>query len=414
MEDKLQQVNKILKDYNQQHLLYFYDELNDDQKSSLLDQILSIDFEKMKNLYDNSFKDTIISSNRISPIPYFSKSRLSNSDSSLYISLGENIIANSEVAVLTLAGGQGTRLGFNGPKGCYEIDVPPKKSLFEFTCDKLKNTFNKYKVYLPWYIMTSPSNNNVTISYFYKKNFFGYPKDKIYFFSQDVLPIIDKNGKIILDNIYSIKTASNGNGDVFRAFYSAGLVDTLEKNNIKWISVTGIDNILLDTIDPLFIGLATYNNSDIAAKSIAKSNLSDSDFIFAYVDNTANIIDPCFLSKEMLSQQNKDGLFCYNQINILSHLFTTNAFVSSVKLDLPYHRAFKKNNFINEEGMKVVPTSPNSFKFEKFIFDAFKYYKNFTLLEVEACNEFSPIKAFTGNATPETALALYLNKMNLN
>ena len=413
MEANLDKAKEILEKNNQQHILNFYDELTNEQRELLINQILKTDFENLNKLYINSFNDVTISTDKITPIPYFSKNKLSGKDSSLYTSIGESFISNAEVAVLTLAGGQGTRLGYSGPKGCYEIDVPPKKSLFEFTCDKLKFVFHKYRVYLPWYIMVSPSNSTETISYFYKKNFFDYPKEKVYFFSQGVLPILDTMGKVILDNIFTIKTASNGNGDVFSAFDSAGLIKTLENQNIKWISIAGIDNILLDSIDPLFIGLSAYNNSDIAAKSISKSNLSDSDWIFAYIDNAVNIIDPCFLSKEMLNSKNKDGLLCYNQINILSHLFSFDAFVSATRFELPYHRAFKKNHFINEEGMKVVPDMPNSFKFEKFIFDVFKYYENFTLLEVEASSEFAPIKSFTGNATPETALNLYLKKFNL-
>lgn len=414
MEDNLRRAQILLNKNNQQHLLDFYDELTDNQKELLVNQILNTDFNQINNLYTESFNDIIVPSNTISPIPYFSKNRFSKEESNFYINIGESFITKGQVAVLTLAGGQGTRLGYNGPKGCYEIDVPPKKSLFEFTFDKLKKIYDKYNVYLPWYIMTSPSNNTQTITYFENKNFFNYPKEKIFFFSQGTLPILDINGKIILDNIYTLKTASNGNGDVFRSFSAAGLVDTLIKNNIQWISVAGIDNILLDTIDPLFIGLTAHNNSNIAAKSIAKKNLSDSEWVFAYVNNFVDIVDPTFLTDEMLNSKDSSGRFYYNQTNILSHLFSIKAFISAIDVTLPYHRAFKKNHYINEEGMKVVPTSPNSFKFEKFIFDIFKTYNDITLLEVDASNEFSPIKAFTGTATPETALELYLKKYKLN
>ena len=183
------------------------------------------------------------------------------------------------------------------------------------------------------------------------------------------------------------------------------------EQKIKWISISGIDNIILDIIDPLFIGLCAYNKSDIAAKSIAKSDMNNSEWIFANVDSKTNIISPSYLSDDMINQRHENGFHCYNQINILSHLFTTEAFIKSENIDLPYHRAYKKSHYINDEGMKIVPISPNSFKFEKFIFDVFKFFDTFTLLEVEPQLEFAPIKAFTGNATPETALELYLNKM---
>lgn len=318
------------------------------------------------------------------------------------------------MAIITLAGGQGTRLGYKGPKGSYEIDVPPKKSLFEFTCDKLIYAYNKYGCYLPWYIMTSPSNDVQTKLFFEEKKYFGYPNNQIRFFKQNTLPIIDTNCKVILDNIYTIKEASNGNGDVFKAFESYNLMNSLLSQNIKWIFIAGIDNIILDIIDPLFIGLTIDNNSDVASKSIRKNNINSSDWIFANIDNKPCIISPTNLTKNMLHSKNKDGYYNYNQVNILAHLFSIDAFKKLLNVNLPYHRAFKKNDFINDEGMKVVPTAPNTFKFEKFIFDAFKFFDNFTLLEVNACDEFAPIKSFTGSATPETALDLYLKKLKKN
>lgn len=407
----LNDAKKILKKNKQEHLLSFYDELTAYQQESLISQILDTDFANIGKLYKNSFTDEIIEPEQISPISYYSKQHLLKSNNNSYISIGESIIKNGELAILTLAGGQGTRLGFNGPKGCYEIDIPPKRSLFEFICDKLKKAFELYNVYLPWYIMTSPSNNSSTISYFEKNDFFDYPKEKVFFFSQSTLPVIDTDGKIILDNLHTIKTASNGNGDVFRAFKNANLEHTLLEQNIKWLSISGIDNIILDIIDPLFIGLTISSNCKIAAKSIAKSDLLASDWIFANVDKKPCIIDPDYLTEEMLYSKNENGLYNYNQINILSHLISTDAFLLSSEYDLPYHRAYKKSHYINSEGMKIVPSSPNSFKFEKFIFDAFKYFNDFTLLEVEPELEFAPIKAFTGAYTPETALELYLKKI---
>lgn len=413
MDTKLQSAIDILHKYNQEHLLDFYDELNDTQKSNLLNQILSIDYNLIKNLYEDSKKDSYISPNRISPILYTEKSKLNSSDISFYKSIGDEIIKNGELAIITLAGGQGTRLGYKGPKGTYEIDVPPKKSIFEFTYDKLQDAFNKYNIYIPWYIMTSPSNDLATKKFFEDKNFFGYPKEKIFFFKQSTLPIIDTDAKIILDNLSLIKEASNGNGDVFRSFDSAGFTNDLLSKNIKWIFICGIDNIILDIVDPLFIGLTIANNSDIASKSVSKLNITSDDWIFANVDNLPCIIDPKDLTSEMLTSKNINGSYNYNQINILAHLFNVKSFLYLKDINLQYHRAFKKNDYINEDGMKVVPSAPNSFKFEKFIFDSFKYFPNFTLLEVNPSLEFSPIKSFKGDQTPETALELYLNKFNL-
>ena len=391
MDEQLKIAKDVLKKYNQEHLLAFYDELNSQQKLLLLNKIVTTDFGMLQMLFNNSKKDDSIRMNRISPLSYTVKSELSDEEKNKYSSLGITVIKNNELAVITLAGGQGTRLGYRGPKGCYEIDFPPKKSLFELTCQKLKEAFKKYNVYIHWYIMTSPSNDLLTKKYFEEKNYFNYPKAKISFFVQDTLPIIDVNGKVILDNIYTIKEASNGNGDVFRAFNHAKLLNSLISSNVKWISLSGIDNILLDLIDPLFIGLTISNNSPVGSKSVKKTKITSPDWIFALVDNAPSIISPSNLSHEMLFSKNNKGFYNYNQSNILAHLFSVDYFASLANVYFPYHRAFKKNDYINDEGMKVVPSAPNTFKFEKFIFDGFKYCKNLTLLEVEANKEFAPI-----------------------
>lgn len=406
MENELCKAKEILKKYNQEHLLNFYDELTEDEKKILISQINSTDFNKVNNYYNESVTATNISSDRISPIPYIEKDKLSSEEISNYTKIGEDSIKNGELAIITLAGGQGTRLGYKGPKGTYEIEVPPKKSLFEFACDNLKEVQNKYNISLYWYIMTSPSNDFATRQYFEEHNYFDYPKEKIKFFVQNTFPIIDTNAKIILETPYSIKTGSNGNGDVFKSFASNGLIGDFDKNNIKWIFIGGIDNILLKLADTLFLGLAISGNYPIASKSIRKTDFTSPEWVFANVDSKPSIVNPESLSPDA-------DLNLYNQTNMLAHLFTADAFIKLVTVPLPYHRAFKKNVFINSEGMKEVPLRPNSFKFEKFIFDSFRFFDKLLLLEVQPNEEFAPIKAFTGNETPETALELYKKYYNL-
>ena len=406
MENELCKAKELLKKYNQEHLLNFYDELEEDEKKILISQINSTDFNKVNNYYNESVTATNISSDRISPIPYISKTQLSNDEIDNYTKIGECSIKDGELAIITLAGGQGSRLGYKGPKGTYEIEVPPKKSLFEFAYDNLKEVQNRYNISLYWYIMTSPSNDIATREYFESHNYFDYPKEKIKFFVQDTFPIIDTNAKIILETPYSIKTGSNGNGDVFKSFAVNGLIEDLDKNNIKWIFIGGIDNILLKLADALFLGLAISGNYSIASKSIRKTDLTSPEWVFANVDSKPSIVNP-----ESLSPDADPNL--YNQTNMLAHLFTTSAFRKLVNIPLPYHRAFKKNVFINSEGMKEVPLKPNSFKFEKFIFDSFRFFDKLLILEVPPNEEFAPIKAFTGNETPETALELYKKYHNL-
>ncbi|MBR3002529.1 MAG: UTP--glucose-1-phosphate uridylyltransferase [Clostridia bacterium] len=408
MDEDLQKIIPILKKYEQSHLINFYNELEDVEKQNLIKEIKETDFEFLDNLYINSFKNEIVDKKRITPLPYYSKFSMTAEERKEYTEIGEDIITKGKLAVITLAGGMGSRLGIKGPKGAYEIDVPPKKSLFEFICDKLKIASKKYGVYIPWYIMTSPSNNEKTQEFFLEHNYFEYPKEKVYFFTQNTINILDINGKIMLDSIGTLKKDSNGNGDIFKSFIKHKLEKTLE--NIEWISISGVDNILLEIVDPLFIGLSAKNNSNIASKSVRKEELKNKHWVFANVDGKPDIINPAFLTDSMCYSKNKKNQYNYNQSNILAHLFKKDVFLECAKLEIPYHRAFKKTDFINEEGMKMVVKEPNSFKFEKFIFDVFKYFDNFTLLEIDRLMEFAPIKAFTGTETPEIALEMYLKK----
>lgn len=257
MDSELCLAKKTLKKYKQEHVLNFYDELSTDEKTKLISQINSTDFNEIKKLYENSKLDDSIDSNRIEPINYIIKKNLDSPTKKKALTLGKSILSENKLAVITVAGGQGSRLGFKGPKGSYKIDVPPKKSLFEFVCDKLKRANDLYDCDIYWYIMTSPINNSQTMDFFEENNYFGYSKTNVKFFVQNTLPIIDTNAKVILDTPYSIRTGPNGNGDIFKSFCDAGYWKDLKNNDIDWIFVGGIDNIILEWVDPLFIGLTS-------------------------------------------------------------------------------------------------------------------------------------------------------------
>ena len=202
MNDKLTKVKNILAKYHQEHLLRFYNEISEDEKEYLLNQIENIDFELIKSLYENSKVIKKVDYNSISPLFHIEKEKLSSNEINTYIEIGEKILKQNAFAVVTMAGGQGTRLGYKGPKGTYELKfVEFKKSLFEIICDDLKKTNEKYNIVLPWYIMTSEENNTATQEYFKEHNFFNYPKEYITFFKQEHLPLVDTNGKLILQEL---------------------------------------------------------------------------------------------------------------------------------------------------------------------------------------------------------------------
>ena len=411
MGDKLKLARDILQKYNQEHLLNFYNEISEEQKNILINQILTINFEEIITLYTNSINHKPIYNEEITPLLHFEKDRLDNITIENYTSLGESIIKNNQLAIVTMAGGQGTRLGYKGPKGTYMLNLKPiKKSLFQILAENIQEANKKYNVIIPWYIMTSLENDKQTKAFFEINNFFEYPKEKITFFTQDKLPIIDITGKLLLQEPYLIKEASNGNGNVFKSMKSNGIIDKLETEGIKWISFGGIDNVLLKNADPLFIGMTAGKNLEIGSKSIFKKEPLEKTAVYCRKNGKPSILDYDEITLELSeSKLSNTDIYLYREANILSHIMSINAVKESSKLNLKYHRTFKKNSFVNFEGVKEVPDKPNTFKFENFIFDAFSHFDDMLLLRVDENEEFAPIKDFTGIYNPDTAIEKYNN-----
>jgi UDP-N-acetylglucosamine diphosphorylase len=408
--NKYRSVVKLLKKYNQEQVLAFYNTLPKEEKELLLDQVLNIDFEKLISLYNEFQKDVSYTDAVITPLEHVEETKLSSYIKSKYIKKGEEIIENGGLAVITLAGGQGTRLGLSLPKGFFEVETNPKKSLFQIQCETLQMANIKYNTVIHWYIMTSPDNDSITKVYFEDKKYFGYGKENVTFFKQDTLPVLDFNSKLILDKAYKVKEVSNGNGDVFSSLQRYGLIEDMEKKGIKYVFIGGIDNILLKTVDPLFIGLCDIGNCKVASKTITKNENEKDEWVFARRDGKPSIVSSKRITKEMEDKKDENGKYLYKEINILAHLFSIDSLKLCANIDLPYHLAEKKNDYLNDEGVKIMPKSPNTYKYEQFIFDVFPYFDNILLLSVKREREFAPIKSFTGIHTPERALELYLNE----
>ena len=412
--DDLEKSKNILRKYHQEHLLSFYDELSEEQKTSLVNQILSIDFDEIFSLYDNSMTDNFALTQKVTPLYHFEKSSFTDDEISLYTKAGEDILRNNQFAVVTMAGGQGSRLGYKGPKGTYMLDLKPtKKSLFQIMCEDIKMACKKYNVIIPWFIMTSEENNLATVDFFKKNNFWDYPQDYVFFFKQQQLPIISVDKNLLLQEPYLIREASNGNGNVFVSLKNSGIIDYMDKLGIKWVSFGGIDNVLLKNVDPLLLGLTVKSNEQIASKSIFKTLPLEKTAVYCKKDGKPAILDYDDITLELSEEKDNDGKYLYREANMLSHLMSIDAVKKVSTIKLPYHRAYKKNSFVNNEGVKQVPDKPNTFKFENFIFDAFQFFDNMILLRVDSDEEFAPIKDFTGIYNPDTAKAKYLKFWNL-
>ena len=246
MDEKLKQVEQILKKHGQEQLLCGYNRLSsEEEKQEFLNSILTIDFNQVEKLYESSKEEKDFSNAKIEPIDFVDKSKLKKEDSKKYESIGESKIKEGKLAVVTMAGGQGTRLGHSGPKGTYDLGLDSHKSIFEILCDTLNKARNKYEVNIPWYIMTSDENNKATVEFFKENNYFGYPENSIIFFKQGKLEMMDPNGKILLNENGKIKEASNGHGGIFQSMLKEGIIYDMKARGIEWVFIGGVDLSLI-------------------------------------------------------------------------------------------------------------------------------------------------------------------------
>lgn len=408
MEENFKKVTEILKQYDQEHLLQKYEEMPDESKQKLLEQILSINFEEVNSLYALTKKKVDVASNvKIEPIDFIEKSKLTEEEKSRYEEIGKKIMAEGKYAVVTMAGGQGTRLGYSGPKGAFDIGLESHKSIFEILCDTLKQAKEKCGEYVLWYLMTSKANNKQTKDFFEKENYFGYPKEKIRFFIQGELPMLDFNGKVLLDENGMVKLGANGHGGTLVSIGKEKVLDQMKKDGIEWVFVSGVDNVLAKLADPLLLGLTVYNKKIVAVKSVEKTDPKERVGVFCRKNGKVGVVEYTEISEEMAGLRNAEGGLVYGDLNAVFHLYSIDALEQVIDLELPYHIAVKKCTYINEKGKLIIPEEPNAYKFETFIFDSFEMLDDVLVLRVKREEEFSPVKNATGADSPDTARKMY-------
>lgn len=406
MLDKIK-AEEILNKYNQEHLLEFYDELSKEEQKELLSQIENIDFNLIKELYNLTKTKVDFGEQKIEPMEYLDRSKLSKEELEKYKLAGEELIRNNQLAVVTMAGGQGTRLGHEGPKGTYNLGLESNKCIFELLCDNLKRAKEKYNVSTPWYIMTSRENDEQTKRFFEANNYFNYGKENIQFFKQGELPMLSEDGKILLSEKGKIKEAADGHGGVFEALYKNNMYEDMKKKNIKMIFISGVDNVLAKLVDPEFIGATIINNKESAGKSVVKAYAEEKVGVYCKKNDKIGMIEYTEITPEMAAARDEKGEFLYGESNILCNLFDIKVLERISKNKLPYHVAHKKANYIDNKGNEIIAEKPNAYKFESFMFDAFEGLDNMLLFRVKREEEFAPVKNKEGVDSPETARKLY-------
>ena len=404
--EDFENIERKIRRYGQEHLLDYYEKLPEGElKEKFEKQLENIDFELIDSLYRNTTKEVKNDDVTIEPIEYWDKERLGGKYD-FYEEIGIEAIKKGKLAAVTMAGGQGTRLGHDGPKGTYDIGLDSHKCLFELLCDGLKEANKKYEVTVPWFIMTSEENNEQTQDFFKQNRYFGYEKN-VFFFTQGQLPMVDTEGKILIAENGLIKEAADGHGGVYESIVKSGMLDKMKELGVEWVFIGGVDNCLVRMVDPVLMGLAIYKEVTGAGKSVVKANPQEKVGAFCKKNGKPNVIEYSEITPEMAEARDAAGELLYGESHILCNLFNISAIERMGNTPLPYHSAFKKATYIDKDGNKVVPDSPNAYKFEAFLFDAFQDLDDMVVLRVKREEEFAPVKNATGVDSPETARDLY-------
>lgn len=407
MDEKYEAALKCLKKYGQEHILNNYEKLSEESKAKLLNQILTIDFNQIMELYNETKKEINFVNDIIEPIDYTDKLSLASEQLKKYNDLGEKAIRAGKYAVVTMAGGQGTRLGHNGPKGTFKLGLEKDKSIFEILIETLKENNEKYGITIPWYIMTSRENNAQTENFFKENNYFDYDPKSIIFFKQGELPMCSEDGKLLIDETGVIKEAADGHGGIFESMRRNGVIYDMETRGVEWVFIGPVDNVLVKMVDPTLLGLAIDKNVLAGGKSVVKAGPKERVGVFCKRNGRPGVVEYTEITDDMAEAKDENGQLVFGESHINCNLFNLKAIEEVSKKKLPYHSAHKKAKYIDENGELVIPEKPNAFKFESFIFDAFDMLDDMAILRVRREDEFAPVKNAEGNDSPETARKLY-------
>jgi UDP-N-acetylglucosamine/UDP-N-acetylgalactosamine diphosphorylase len=407
---ELSQLKSKLSAIGQDHVLRFLDGLNEPSKKQLIAQLEGLDLDRMQDLVETQVKvkAAIALPSEIKPANAYP--RLPRSDQrQLYIDAerrGHELLKQGKVAAFLVAGGQGTRLGYDGPKGEFPVTPVKNKPLFQLFAEQLRAHSRIAGKGIAWYIMTSDINDGPTRAFFAKHDYFGYPHNDVTFFQQGMMPAFDFAGKMLLAAKDSLALSPDGHGGSLRALAKSGALADMKKRGVEHLSYFQVDNPLVHCIDPLFIGLHDLTGSEMSSKTIPKATALEKVGNFCLGDGVLQVIEYSDLPEKLALQTNPDGSLMFNAGSIAIHALSV-TFIerlnSGGQLKLPWHRAEKKVPYVDESGRLVKPDAPNAVKLEQFVFDAIPLARNAIVYTTDRAEEFSPVKNAEGVDSPATS-----------
>lgn len=396
---------------NQSQVFAFFEELAPEAQQRLLEEAGEVDLAEVETLTRTLLgRKTSAAANLdgLAPAPYIKRPE-HGGDAAAWAqakTLGEEALRAGRVAAFTVAGGQGTRLGYDGPKGTYRITPLKQKSLFQVFAEKIRAAGHRYGRPLHWFIMTSHANHAATEGFFAEHHFFGLDRGRVHFFRQGRMPAVTFEGKIMLESAGTLALSPDGHGGSLRALARSGSLDLMKKEGIDILSYFQVDNPLVRAIDPAFIGWHVLRQSEMSSKMVLKAYAEEKVGHFCVQDGQNVVVEYSDLPMAMQKETEADGQLRYRAGSIAIHLldreFVRRMAAGGAGVALPFHRADKKIPTLDAAGSPVKPAKPNGMKFELFVFDALPFARNPVIIETRREDDFSPVKNAEGVDSPQT------------
>ncbi|MGN0430680.1 MAG: UTP--glucose-1-phosphate uridylyltransferase [Acetatifactor sp.] len=401
MSERLDRVKAKLAKYGQEQVLKYYDELNEQEKDELLSQIEATDMEILDAC---NHKEDLVKRGVIEPLAAMELSEI-EANKERFTDIGLEAIRSGKVGAVLLAGGMGTRLGSDNPKGMYNVGITHELYIFQCLINNLLDVVHQADTWIHLFVMTSDKNNEATISFMEEHAYFGYNPKYVHFFKQEMAAATDYNGKIYLEEKGKLSTSPNGNGGWFISLEKAGLLDLVHNQGIEWINVFAVDNVLQRIADPCFVGATIDKKCVVGAKVVRKAAPDEKVGAMCLEDGKPSIVEYYDMTEELMNAKNEKGEPAYNFGVILNYLFYVPD-LEKMMASLPLHIVEKKIPYLDENGRLVKPESPNGYKYENLVLDMIHQLDSCLPYEVVREREFAPIKNKTGVDSVESARAL--------
>lgn len=397
-----QEASNKCKEWKQEHVLQYYEELDEKEKQELLTQIEETDFSVLNSLND---LESITKKGVVSPLPSMQLSEIEPMKEH-FETVGLEAIRQGKVGAVLLAGGMGTRLGSDAPKGVYNIGLTRDLYIFECLINNMMDVVKRADAWIPLFVMTSDKNHDATAGFFAEHDYFGYNSEKVWFFKQEMAPASDYNGKIYMETKNKMSTSPNGNGGWFISMARNGLLDVVHKSGIEWLNVFAVDNVLQRIVDPLFVGAVIEKNVEVGEKVVRKVNPDEKLGVVCLEDGRPSIVEYYELTEEMRDERDENGDYAYNFGVILNYLFSVSALERIMSRKLALHVVEKKIPYLDMAGNPVKPEKPNGYKYEQLVLDMIHELDSCLSFEVVREHEFAPIKNKTGVDSVDSAREL--------